>query len=246
MLLSTQAIVLRSIKYGETSLVVTMFTRVWGVQTYLVQGIRVASAKGRSSRAGLLQLATLLDIVAYRTPGQHLQRLREFSPAYLYTALQEEVVKNSIALFSVELLLRLLPADAEHSELFDAALDYFMQLDTLPIESVANFPLYFIVLCSRMLGYDLAGEWSERTPHLNLREGGFTAEAPMVRPFVPDEDAAALGRLLKIAAMKDLHTVEMNAGQRFRLIDWHLEFLHQHTQHLGPIKSLGVLRAILH
>ncbi len=246
MLGNTQAIVLRSIKYGETSLIVTMFTRVFGVQAYLVQGIRVVSAKGRSSRAGLLQPATLLDLVAYRTPGQHLQRLREFTPAHLYTSLQSEVVKNSIALFSVEVLLRLIPQEAEHPELFDLAFEYFVKLDALPMEGVANFPLYFIVLCSRALGYELAGQWSEATPHLNLREGGFTAEAPVVRPFVADEEAAALARILAVPRMEDLGAIEMNAGMRFRLIDWYLEFLHQHTQHLGVIKSLGVLRTILH
>lgn len=246
MLANTQAIVLRSIKYGETSLVVTMFTRVFGVQAYLVQGIRVASAKGRSSRAGLLQPATLLDVVAYRSPGQHLQRLREFTPAHLYTSLQSEVVKNSIALFSVELLLRLIPEQAEHPELFDAAFEYFQKLDALPSAAVANFPLYFIILCSRALGYELAGNYSETTPYLNLREGGFTADAPVVRPFVADEEAAALARVLAVQRMEDLAAIEMNAGMRFRLIDWYLEFLHQHTQHLGPIKSLGVLRTILH
>lgn len=246
MLASTQAIVLRSIKYGETSLIVTMFTRVFGVQAYLVQGIRVASAKGRSSRAGLLQPATLLDLVAYRSPGQHLQRLREFAPAHLYTSLQSEVVKNSIALFSVELLLRLIPEQAEHPELFDAAFDYFKKLDSLPASAVANFPLYFIILCSRALGYELAGQYTKDTPYLNLREGGFTADAPVVRPFVADEEAAALARVLAAQQMEDLAAIEMNAGMRFRLIDWYLEFLHQHTQHLGPIKSLGVLQAILH
>jgi DNA repair protein RecO (recombination protein O) len=246
MLASTQAIVLRSIKYGETSLVVTMFTRVFGVQAYLVQGIRVASAKGRSSRAGLLQPATLLDVVAYRLPGQHLQRLREFTPAHLYTSLQSEVVKNSIALFSVELLLRLIPQEAEHPELFDLAFEYFQKLDAFPANAVANFPLYFIIMCSRALGYELAGEYSQGTPNLNLREGGFTADAPVVRPFVADEEAAAIARVLAVQRMEDLAAIEMNAGMRFRLIDWYLEFLHQHTQHLGQIKSLGVLRTILH
>jgi len=246
MLTNTPAIVLRAIKYGETSLVVTMFTRVLGVQGYLVQGIRQASAKGRGTRAGLLQPATLLELIAYRSPGQHLQRLREFSPAYLYTTVQAEVVKNSIALFSVEVLLRLLPGDAEHPELFDAAWEYFHQLDRLPTGGVANFPLWFVVLCSRALGYELAGQWSPDTPHLNLREGGFTAEAPVVRPFVPDADAEALGRLLAVREPEELAAVPMTADTRFRLIDWYLEFLHQHTQHLGPIRSLGVLRAILH
>ena len=42
----TNGIVLRTVKYGETSLVVTLFTELFGVQSYLVNGVRVSSKKG--------------------------------------------------------------------------------------------------------------------------------------------------------------------------------------------------------
>lgn len=246
MIQSTQGIVLRSIKYGETSLVSTIFTHVYGVQTFLVQGVRAAGAKSRQSRAGLLQPCSLLDLVVYHKPGTGLQRIREFQPAYLYTGIQEEVIRNSIALFSVELLLRLLPPDAPQPGLFEFSFDYFRSLDTLPPEITANFPLYFIVECSRHLGYEIRGGYSAQTPYLNLQEGSFTAHAPQVRPFVSEEDAQALDSILHVNDVASLATVGMNAQMRFRLLEWFLEFLHQHTQHLGTIKSLSVLQAILH
>ena len=61
-----------------------------------------------------------------------------------------------------------------------------------------------------------------------------------------DEDAKVFEQVLQandIAALKD---IDMNAAMRYRLLDWHMDFLHQHTQHLGNIKSLAVLQAILH
>lgn len=246
MIQSTQGIVLRSVKYGETSLICTIFTRVYGVQTYLVQGVRAAGAKSRQSRAGLLQPSTLLDLVVYHKPGTQLQRIREFQPAVLYRHIQEEVVRNSIALFSVELLLRLLPAEAQQPELFDFAFSYFQALDAEMPEVTANFPLYFIVQCSRFLGYEIRGGFSEATPHLNLQEGAFTRHAPLVRPFVPEDDACALDRVLRAGNTTSLAAIGLNAATRFRLLEWYLEFLHQHTQHLGTIKSLSVLQAILH
>ncbi len=246
MLHTTPAIVLRSIKYGETSLVTTAFTRLHGVQTYLIQSVRTTGSKGRTGRAGLLQPASLLEIVAYHKPGQHMHRVREFNPLHLYAHLQEDVVKNSVALFSVELLLRLLPGDAPQPELFEFALRYFLQLDALPTAAVGNFPLFFTVQCSRLLGYTLSGTYSDATPHLNLIEGGYTEDAPLVRPFVADEDARTLDAVLTAETVEAVATVPMNADTRFRLLDWYIEFLHRHTQHLGPVKSLGVLRQILH
>ena len=245
MIQTTQGIVLRSIKYGETSLVSTLFTRIYGVQTYLVQGIRTA-AKGRSSRAGLLQPATLLDIVAYHKPGKSLQRLREFSPLYIYNQLQEHIVRNSVALFSVELLFRLLPQEAPAPELFDFTIEYFRQLDTLPAPAIANFPVFFLIQCSRYLGYEIQGIYSPATPYLNLSEGGFTAEPPAISPPVADEDAHALGQLLKARRFEDLQETTLNASMRMRLMEWYLQFLRRHTEHMGPMKSLEVLQAILH
>jgi DNA repair protein RecO (recombination protein O) len=244
MLQTTRGIVLRSVKFGETSLISTIFTEHFGTQSYLIKGIRTAKAK--SNKAGLLQPATVLDLVAYQQPHKNLQHLKEFQNAWVYTSLQEEVIKNSVALFSVELLLRLLPEHAPIPELFEFAFDYFKSLDQMESDEVANFPLYFVVKCSNFLGYELKGFYSQQTPHLNLPEGGFSEHTPLVSPFVHDEDAKLLEKILRVKDIKSLQEVEMNSQARFRLLDWYLAFLRQYAQHLGQMKSLPVLHAILH
>jgi DNA repair protein RecO (recombination protein O) len=244
MLQATRGIVLRSVKYGETSLISTIFTEQYGVRSYLVKGVR--TNKTRNSRAGLLQPATLLDLSVYFRSQKNLQHLREFHPAHVYRSLQEEVVKNSIALFSVELLLRLLPEHAPLPELFEFSFNYFSLLDETPVNAVANFPLYFIIQCSHLLGYEVRGTYSNETPHLNLQEGAFTSDPPPIAPFLNDDDTRAMDSLLQINEYAQLNEIQMNATIRFRLLDWYIAFLHQHTQHLGHIRSLTVLQAILH
>jgi DNA repair protein RecO (recombination protein O) len=244
MLQKTNGIVLRSVKYGDSSLVTTIFTSLYGTQTYMVQGVR--SSKASQNRAGFFQPGVLLELVVYQQPNKNLQRIREFQAAYLYSSIQENVVKSAIALFSVELLLRLLPEHAPLPALFDFASDYFISLDKKPLSSVANFPLYFIIQCSRFLGYDLKGNYSEATLYLNMQEGGFTEETPPVGPFATDEDARVLNQLLKAENHEELKNVHMNADMRLRLLDWYVSFLQNHTQHMGNIRSLSVLRAILH
>jgi DNA repair protein RecO (recombination protein O) len=235
MLQKTKGIVLRSIKYGDTSLVCTLFTEVYGVQTYMVQGVR--SSKTKNHRAGLLQPATLLDLIVYQQPQKNMQRIKEFQPAYIYQSLQEEIVKNSIALFSVELLLRLLPEHAPMPELYDFAHEYFRQLDVMPVNAVANFPLYFIIQCARMMGYDIGEDEATLAKGIGLIPGSISLH---------QEDINMLNALLQVEKMEELKNIPMNAETRFRLLDWYIEFLQQHTQHMGSIRSLTVLRAILH
>ena len=244
MLHKTNGLVLRSIKYGDSSIITTIFTDIYGIQTYIVQGVR--SSKARTNRAGFFQPGMMLELVVYQQPQKNMQRIREFQPAYIYTTLQESVIKNSIVLFSVELLLRLLPEHAPMPVLFNFTNEYFTTLDKMVTEYVANLPLFFIIQCSRFLGYELKGDYTHETPHLNLQEGGFTAQAPASVPYTKDEDAIALNTFLREDDYEQLKHVEMNATMRFRLIDWYIAFLKQHTQHMGNIKSLAVLQTILH
>jgi DNA repair protein RecO (recombination protein O) len=182
MLHKTRGVVLRTIKYGDTSIIATVFTELYGVQSYLVQGIR--SARPKQHRAGLLQPASLLDLVVYHKQQHGLQRIKEFQLAHIYITLQEEIVKNSIALFSAEVLLRLLPEHAPLPEVFAFIFDFFQKLDEWPAEHVANFPVYFIIQISRLLGYEINGTHSAETPHLNLQEGSFTESIPHIGPCV--------------------------------------------------------------
>ncbi|MBL7720826.1 MAG: recombination protein O N-terminal domain-containing protein, partial [Chitinophagaceae bacterium] len=60
----TKGIVLRTVKYGETSVIVTLFTELFGIQSYLVNGVRASSKKG-TGKANMFQPAAILDLVVY-------------------------------------------------------------------------------------------------------------------------------------------------------------------------------------
>ncbi len=244
MLHKTNGIVLRAVKYGDTSLVVTIFTALYGVQAYMVQGVR--SARANNNKASYFQPGTLLDLVVYMQPNKNMQRIREFNAAHIYTSIHTEIIKNSIVLFSAELMLRLLPEAAPLPELYEFASQYLVELDKLPTKQAANMPLYFLVQCSKLMGYEPRGGYSAATPYLNVQEGGFSSHPPAAAPFTGDDDARALHELLTATNYEEQQRAAMNGEMRLRLIDWYIAFLQQHTQHMGNIRSLPVLRTILH
>jgi len=77
MLHNTKGIVLRTVKYGETSVIVSIYTELFGIQSYLVNGVRKSSKKGSGS-AALFQPAALLDLVVYYNELKQLNRIKEF------------------------------------------------------------------------------------------------------------------------------------------------------------------------
>ena len=123
----TKGIVLRSIKYGETSLVVTLFTELFGIQTYMVNGVR--TSKKSASKANHFQPTAILDLVVYHSENKSMQRIKEFSWAVLYSNLLSDVIKNSIASFMAELIQKCLKQPEPNSDLFNFCEESFLQLD---------------------------------------------------------------------------------------------------------------------
>src|SRR5579871_6395958 len=98
----TKGIVLRGVKYGETSLIVTLYTELFGIQSYLVNGVRSSSRKG-PGKANLFQPAAILDLVVYHNELKNLQRLREFKWGFLYQHIFFDILNTAASLFMVEL-----------------------------------------------------------------------------------------------------------------------------------------------
>ena len=103
MIHQTKGIVLRTIKYGETSVVVNIFTELFGIQSYLVNGVR---SSGKTSKASFFQPGSILDMEVYHNELKNLQRIKEFKWGYLYQHIFSDIFKNAVALFMVELLAK--------------------------------------------------------------------------------------------------------------------------------------------
>lgn len=239
----TTGIVLRTVKYGETSIIATLFTEENGVEGFIIKGVR--SSKAQGNKAGLLQPANLLDLTIYHYPNRTLQHIKELNAAAIYMNIQQDIYKTTIALFCTEVLLRLLPENAPLPELYQFSFSFFKYLDVAEHGKVANLPLYFIIQCTRQLGYELNGNYSAETPYLNLEEGGFADHATQATAITTG-DALLLDKLLAANSIGEAQQIELNGIARNRLTEWYVQFLQAHTQHMGGMRSLPVLHAILH
>ena len=81
MVQKTRGIVFRFTKYGETSIIVTIFTEAFGLQSYIVNGVRSKSSK---NKIALYQPLTLLELVVYHRDGANIERIKEISCKYPY------------------------------------------------------------------------------------------------------------------------------------------------------------------
>lgn len=240
----TRGIVLRTVKYGETSLICTVFTELLGMQSYMVKGVR--SSKARSKTANTLFPSSILDMVVYEQPQRNLQTIKEYEPTVIYQSLHEDVVKNGVALFAIEVITQLLAAHDPQPELFSFLKHFLIRLDQAERPEIANFPLYFIIQSARLSGYYLSGEYSEMYSFADVHEGRFSAEASRFPPFISGVEAALMSRLNYALSLEAITEIRMSLAERRQMLQHFLTFLQLHVPHFRPLRTLDILTAILY
>lgn len=240
----TKGIVLRSVKYGETSVIVTIYTELFGVQSYIVNGVRSSSKKG-SGKANMFQPASLLDMQVYHNDLKNLQRIKEFSWAFMYQHIFFDVMKNAAALFMVELLQKTLKQPEANPDLYHFIEDAFLHLDEAKGQAIANFPLFFALHLATMYGFRLNDDFTPDTPYLDLQEGEFTKDHPVHPHFLDMPYSYITSQLLKVMQPQELNEIPLNQDTRRKLLQAFQAFYVLHVPDFGTLKTLPVLQEVL-
>lgn len=221
MLHKTKGIVFRLTKYGETSIIVNIFTELFGLRGYIVNGVRGKSAK---SKIALYQPLTLVDLVVYHREHAHLERIKEIKCFHPFHSISTDVQKSSIAIFMIEIVNKTVKEESPNAELFEFLFESILMLDSLP-EGYENFHLIFLLKLSRYLGFG--------AHHVNEVVGGRPADSATER---------VVDKLVKTDYQQ--HVLLTNQERRSAL-ELLLKFYADHIDNLGEIRSVQVLREVL-
>ena len=152
MLATTHAIVLRKFPYGETSLVVHAYTQDFGLQSFIVGGVRKPNARAKASAFSPL---AELELVFYYKEKNEMHRLKEFRAARLNHGMAGHYIKSGLALFVAEFLHKTLKTQIADEETFSFLQEQIELLDKS--ERLATFPLNFLYQYSKILG--ISPQW---------------------------------------------------------------------------------------
>lgn len=240
MLIKTRGIVFRAIKYRESSLILDVYTEARGLRKYIVSGVR--SARSRTS-PGLLQVMSLLEVVAYERDDRDMHRLKEVRPAFIFQSVPFDVQKGTVGLFMAELARKTIREQEENARLFDFLFRSFVHLDTTR-ESVGNIHLHFMLELSTFLGFMPSGEYSAETPLFDLQEGSFVPDLPGHSHFLHEEKSRLLHELLEVS-MSESHRVRISRAERQALLNDLLTYFRLHIENLPEIHSHRILREVM-
>jgi DNA repair protein RecO (recombination protein O) len=240
MLHTTRGIVLRVVKYRETSVVAAVFTELFGLQSYLVNGAR----SSKSNKANLLQPANMLELVVYHNAQKNLQRMAECRLAYIYRAVHFDVVRNMVTLYMVELLLHVLQQPEANAALYLFVESTLKALDTSP-DIAANLPLYFTLKIGALSGFRLNGNYSAQTSYLDLQEGIFTSRTPAHPYYLDPALSEYSSRLMQAATPEEASQLPLNRHTRRQLLNAYMDYFALHLPDFKPMKSIAILHELL-
>ena len=112
-LVSTPAVVLSTIRYGETSKIVRLATRDYGVQSVIAKG----ALRPRSRFGAAMQLLSLGQAHIIISERRDLQILTAFDLQRLHVALARDMDRYAAASALAEVTMRFAPADP-HPEIY--------------------------------------------------------------------------------------------------------------------------------
>ena len=239
MLTKTQAIVLHSLKYGETRLIVDMFTRSQGRQSFIVSIPK--SVKGKIKKQ-LFQPLTLLEIESDLRPKLQLQKLSDVRLASPFSSIPFDPNKLSISLFIAEFLYYALRSEQHNEPLFDYIVNSIQWLDA-QTDRFANFHLVFLMRLSRFLGFYPNLDHYQTGDYFDLRESVFLSTPPVHRDFLHPQEAEKIQLMMRMD-FPTMHLFRMSHQERNRLLEVSLVYYRLHLPDFPELKSVSVLQEL--
>lgn len=239
MLVKTEAIVLHSFKFGESRLIVEMFTREVGRLSFAIPIPKTSKGKLKKQ---YFQPMTLLEIECDVRQRTQLQKLKDARILTAYTSIPFSPEKLAITLFTAEFLYHALRSEQQDHLLFAYIFNSMQWLDAAPT-GYANFHLTFLMHMSRFLGfYPNLDDYTEGCI-FNLRTATFSQQVPTYRDFLQPDEARMIQLLMRMD-FPTMHLFRLSHQERNRIVDVLLQYYRLHIPQFPELKSLSVLQEL--
>jgi len=249
MLQKAEAVVLKTLNHGDTSKIITLYSREVGRLKLIAKGVRSPKSKAM----GLFQPTRHLQVVYYAKTTSELQLFRSGELIDGFFGLEEDFDRLTLAQVMVELLDRSVEDEEQHSRLFQLLIDSLSRLSDRQTGSAETY-WFFHVHLLKELGY---------RPHVEhcsiCREvlteggslGGSSNQLECVKCHQPTSQSIVLNQavLVEIQGLlktpwEEVATTSLNPSERRVLWDFLWQFTFHHIEPARGMKSLRVLRQL--
>ncbi len=236
MLRTTRAIVLKTVRYGDRTVVLKAWTEQFGARSYMV---RTGVKRGVPTAA--LQALNRIELVVDEQPEREMQTVRELRVVRPYVRLPYEAVRGALALFVQEVLYKVLREESPDASLNEFIEEVLERMDTAG--DVRHFPLVFLTQLSGYLGFFPEAPAGTKD-HFDLQEGHFVVAGHRYGHTLGPPLSHAFIALLDVDFDR-MHELDIPASQRRELLDHLVLYFRLHLEGMGELRSPAVLHEAL-
>lgn len=235
---STQGIVFHALKYADSGLIVKIYTELFGLQSYLVRGVRKSSSK---IKTGFFQPLTLLSLEVSHREKTSLQNFRDIQVAVPYRTIPFDIRKSSIALYINELVYKTIREEEPNPALFNFIRSQCLTLDEAE-QQMATFHIRFTFELMHFLGFYPRMDEFKNGLLFNLREGTFQEQAPD-HPDYLDRESSRLFHALSPEGT-EIAMYQPVLQQKHWILETLMIYYRMHLPGFKGVESLGVLKEV--
>lgn len=240
MLYKTRGIVFKTTNYSESSVVVQVFTEKFGLQSYMINGIKKPKSK---IKLNALQPLHLLDMIVYHKPTGSIQRVSELRHQPVFLTIPYDIVKSSIVLFLNEVIYKSLKQHEADDILFEFLFHSIEILDSMSA-GLANFHLYFLMRLTRFLGFYPDMSRAEDGTYFDLMDGVYCTAQPLHSLIIEPAYTLVWTSIIQ-SNYDDLDNLKISASARKYLLEKVLVYYRCHVEGFGQVRSHEVLEEVL-
>jgi DNA repair protein RecO (recombination protein O) len=234
---ATKAIVLSSLKYNDSSLIVKCYTEDEGLKSYLIRGI--LKAKKGGLKVAYFQPLTQLNIIASHNNKGTLNSIKEVQISNPYKTIYKDIVKQSVVMFLSEVLTYSIKEEETNNPLFDYLESGLNWLDLH--DKITNFHLLFLLNLTRFLGF--YPDLSEKDKlGFDLVEGNFT-NITSQKNIIVGNNFYQFKKLLGIN-FDGIENVSFNKHERQVVLKIIIQYFELHLDGFRKPKSLQILETV--
>jgi len=235
----TRGIILNQIKYTDSGIVVRLYTRKFGRQTFLIRGMRNRKAGKHNI---LFQPMFILDLEIHYKASREMQVLKEFSVFYSPYDIHTNIKKSCVAIFLGEVLTSVLKEESPYEEMFDYIEDAIIYFDSCR-DSFANFHIAFLAGLSAFLGFEPSLQTSSDDTYFDMKNGVFVTVPPVQGHYATAEVSDILARIFS-ASYDTSGSILLTGALRNEVLETLVKYYSLHLPGLKKINSLEVLKEV--
>ncbi len=235
---NSRALVINSIKQGETSLIVSCYLEEIGYKSFLVKGL-YSSKKSRFNKAHFFPL-NVINIHYSSNENKNLGFIKEVKSEVLFNTIHFDIQKSSVIVFLSEILYSVLREELEvNKDLFDFLLNSLIWYDN--VRECNNYHIKFLIELSKYIGFH-PNIVNENDLYFCL-ESGSTSNTKPLGGNICGEDLKLFKNLLGMK-FEDLNTMSINRESRTRILNYIIDYYSLHLQMFKTPKSINVFAEV--